>query len=79
MAREYSDFRQAVKDQLKEGLSAWELSDEDLEKYVQQEDEQIMSAYEYYLHPKDTDKRDPEARFKSGVSTVAMCLEYSYE
>ena len=79
MNRSYEDFRDAVKEQLKDRLSAWELSDEDLEKYVQKEEDQIKSAYEAYTKPRLNDDRTNEARFSSGVSTVSMCLEYCYE
>ena len=78
MARSYSDFRNDVKKQLKTRLSAQELSDDELEDYVLKEEEQIKSAYEAYTKPRLNDNRDDEARYKSGVSTVSMCLEYCF-
>ena len=79
MGRSYEDFRAAVKEQLKERLSAWDLSAADLEEYVRKEEDQIKSAYEAYTKPRLNDDRTDEARFASGVSTVSMCLEYCYE
>lgn len=79
MARPYSEFRNDVKEGLRESLAVWKLTDEQLEAYVQKEEDQIKDAYGYYLKPKETDTRDEEARYASGVSTVSMCLEYCYE
>lgn len=78
MAHEYADFRNGVRDQLKNRFRAWEVSEEELEKFVDLNEGQVMDAYNAYLNPKPIDKRDDEARFKSGISAVSMCLEYSY-
>ena len=78
MKHEYAEFREKVKAELKKRLAVWELSEEDLEKYVQQEEEEIKGAYRGYLNPKENDTREDDIRFDTGVSTVAMCLEYCY-
>ena len=79
LKREYSEFRNGVKEQLKQRLSAWNLSDEDLEKYLAQEEEQIKGAYEDYVNPDLKYSMDDDSRFKSEISSIAMCLEYCYE
>ena len=76
--RTYEKFRQLVKDKLRKNLAAWDLSEEDLEKYMQQEEEQIKGAYDDYLNPDEGDTRADDVRFDVGASTIAYCLEMCY-
>ena len=76
--RTYEKFRQLVKDKLSENLATWDLSEEDLEKYVQQEEEQIKGAYDGYLNPRESDMRADDVRFDVDASTIAYCLEMCY-
>lgn len=72
--RTYDDFRSIVKKELADLLAVWKLSDEQLEKYMRQEEDQIKGAYDGYLNPRDNDKRADEVRFNIDASTVAYCL-----
>ena len=76
--RTYEKFRRLVKDKLRKNLAAWDLSEEDLEKYMQQEEEQIKGAYNGYLNPGERDTRADDARFDADASTIAYCLEMCY-
>ena len=78
MEHSYAAFRQGVKDDLRGSLSAWKLSEEDLEKFVAQEEGQIKGAYEDFLNPRPNDKREEGIRFKTGISTIAYCLQMCY-
>ena len=78
MERTYEAFREIVKKKLEKNLSAWKLSDEDLEKYLSEEEEQVRDAYAGYLHPRAKDDRKDEVRFDSAAGTVAYCLEMCY-
>ena len=74
----YEKFRQLVKDKLRKNLAKWELSEEDLEKYMQQEEDQIKGAHNHYLNPRENDTRADDVRFDIGASTIAYCLEMCY-
>ena len=78
MKHTYDEFRRETKKRLRENLAAHNLSDEDLENYVQQEEDQVKGAYEGYLHPRENDTREDDVRFMMGASSIAMCLEYCY-
>lgn len=54
------------------------LTEDDLEKYVQQEEDQIKGAYDGYLNPRQNDTREDDVRFKVGAITIAYCLEMCY-
>ena len=75
---EYSIFRQGVKDELRRWLSAWNLSEEELENYMRQEEQQIQDAFQSCANPLHNDNRPYEVRFKAEISTVSMCLAYCY-
>ena len=78
MRRDYSDFRELVKQKLSKNLAVWKLTDQQLEEYLQQEEEQVKRAYEGYLHPRQNDDREDDVRFDIDASTIAYCLEMCY-
>lgn len=78
MIRSYEEFRKSVKDDLRESLSAWKLSEPDLEEYVANSEDEIKCAYDGYVHPGEDDHREDDARFKSDASTIAYSLQLSY-
>ena len=78
MELNYPIFRQGVKNELRRGLSAWNLSEEELENYMKQEEQQIQDAFQSCANPWHNDDRPYEVRFKAAISTVVICLEYCY-
>ncbi|MBR2800345.1 MAG: hypothetical protein IKE04_05660 [Oscillospiraceae bacterium] len=78
----YEDFRQAVKEMLKDCLRVWKLTPEALEAYMKQEEDQIKSAYDGYAEDLDGGVRDgrrtEDQCFQFDASTVAYCLELCY-
>ena len=78
MKQSYADFRHAVKESLKRRLAVWELSDDKLEKYMEQEEQQIKGEYRHYSEGDIPDGMTPESFLKSCVEGVSMCLEYCY-
>ena len=78
MGHTYSEFRNLVKQKLGKNLSAWNLSDQQLEDYLKQEEDQVKGAYEGFLHPRANDDREEDVRFIVGAGTIAHCLEMCY-
>lgn len=78
MENTYEAFYNSVWKEVKKRLSCFELTDEEVDNYIQKEEDQIKSAYSGFLRKNANDARSDEARFVSAVNTVAMCLEYCY-
>ena len=78
MERTYEAFREAVKDDLRESLKVWNLSEDDLEAYVAQSEDEIKSEFKHCLNPREGDGRAVDTRLKSGASTIAYSLQLSY-
>ena len=75
----YEQFYQDVKEQVKNRLACFDLSDQELDDYLKKEESQIAGAYWDLTNPGDeAEGMTPEANYKASVSTVAMCLEYCY-
>ncbi len=74
----YSEFRESVKANLKQALSVFKLSDDEIEKYVAQEEDEIKSGYEHFLNPSPRDDRKEDVRFSTAISTVSYCLQMCY-
>ena len=78
MERSYEAFRALVREDVKKRLACFELSDEDIDKFLNAEEDQIKGAYQAYAEKDPDDMRSDEARFNGEASTVSMCLEYCY-
>ena len=79
MMRTYNEFWDAVKAQLRTNLKGFKLTDEELEKYMIGEKEQIDGEYRHYRSDIGKDKDlSAEAFFKACVNGIAYCLEMCY-
>ena len=74
----YEAFRKLVKDDLRESLAVWKLSEEDLEAYLAQNEDEIRGAYKHFQNPYEGDTREESVRFKSGVSSIAYSLQMAF-
>lgn len=72
----YQDFWMAVKKRLRTKLSAWKLSDDQIEEFMKQEETEIKNAFRSYQN--GCDSLDEDACFKADVNGVAFCLEMCY-
>lgn len=78
MDTSYEAFRRLVREEMKGRLSRFDISEQELDAYLEKEEEQIKGAYKGYLNPEENDTREDRVRFEVGASTVSMCLEYCY-
>ena len=69
----YGQFREAVRKRLGSSLAAFELTPEELEAYMQQEEHQIQAAFHSYREGCDSLTED--ACFNADVNGVSYCLE----
>lgn len=76
--KEYGEFYNAVRESLKSRLACFGPTDEEFEKYLKSEEEQIKGEYRHYSEDPVPDGMTPDAFFKSCVESIAMCLEYCY-
>ena len=78
----YQQFWDAVKEKLARNLACWELTEDQIEEYMDREENQIKGAYKNYAEDRYESVRNrvrtEEACFKSSVSSVAYCLEMCY-
>ena len=72
----YEDFWTAVKKRLGTNLKAWELTDDQIENYMKQEENEIRNAFRSYQ--KGCDSLTEDTCFKADVNGVAFCLEMCY-
>ncbi len=74
----YAVFKQGVKDDLRNLLAIRELTEEQYEAYVAENEDEIRSAYKRYLNPREGDNREDSIRFSTAMSTAAYVLDLCY-
>ena len=77
--RTYEEFKEAVRANLAPGLKeTFKVSDAEIEKYFAQEEDEIRGGFQQHELGIGRGILTDEAHFESRVSSVAMCLEWSY-
>ena len=75
----YEDFWKAVKDDLRSSLSAWNLSDEQIEEFMRREEDEIQNGFHRYRENIwVSEGMTEDAKFKADVSAVGYCLYMLY-
>ena len=74
----YDQFYQGVRESLKERLSCYKITDEQLDKYLEEEEKQVRGGFKSYTEKDQSDPRTDDVIFNSQVNATAVCLEYCY-
>ncbi len=73
---DYQQFREAVRKRLGSNLACYDLTPYELEKYMQQEEDQIEAAFKSYQAGCESLSED--ACFNADVNGVSYCLKMCY-
>ena len=76
--RSYEQFFKDVRESVKNRLARFGISEDELNKYLESEEDQIKSQYRHYSGDKPKNEMGPDSYYSSCVEAVSMCLEYCY-